>query len=213
MKSRVLVVEDEEMVAEVLGHYLSRNGHVVRWVSDGEAALGALEDFAPDLIVLDVMLPGVDGFEVCRRVRERTATPIMIVSARRHEYDRLHGLGIGADDYVTKPFSPREVVARAQAILRRTNPEAARDLGPIVHGDLVIDPRRRLVTCAGAPCELTPREFDILAFLARNPHQVFSRVQMLEAVWGPDFEGDEDTVTVHVRRLRAKIEEEPSAPR
>lgn len=210
--SRILVVEDEAMVAEVVERYLARDGHTVRLASDGPAALRAIDDFEPNLLVLDVMLPGIDGFEICRRVRARDETPIIILSARRHESDRLYGLQLGADDYVTKPFSPRELAARVQAILRRAG-NGAPPTGDIIRcGDLVIDSACRAVERAGHPLELTTREFDMLTFLARHPRQVFSREQILDAVWGDDFDGFDDTVTVHVRRLRAKLEPDPSRP-
>jgi DNA-binding response OmpR family regulator len=210
---RILVVEDEQMVAEVVGRYLRRDGHDVRTVHDGAAALDAFEQIGPDLIVLDVMLPGIDGLEVCRRVREQAQTPVIMLTARGEEVDKLVGLGLGADDYVTKPFSPRELAARVLAVLRRAvaRPPGAGDV--LRFGDLRINPAARTVEDRRGPVQLTAREFDLLLHLARHPGQVFTREQLLVSVWDYEFGGESSTVTVHMRRLRAKVEADPSRPR
>lgn len=210
---RILVVEDEPMVAEVVERYLRRDGYEVEVVHDGLAALSAIESFRPDLIVLDVMLPGLDGLEICRRVRGSSAVPIIILTARGDEVDRVLGLEIGADDYVTKPFSPREVAARVKAVLRRASPGAITESDTLHFGALRLNGTTRAVELGNEPIHLTAREFDLLFFLATHPGQVFTRAQMLDAVWDFEFPGDETTVTVHMRRLRAKVEPDPSRPR
>jgi DNA-binding response OmpR family regulator len=209
---RVLVVDDEPTVREVVQHYLEREGYRVQAADDGPAALAALAADAPDLIVLDLMLPGVDGLDVCRQVRATGATPIIILTAKGHESDRIVGLELGADDYVVKPFSPRELVARVRSVLRRSATGDSQRPGPLRAGDVVVDPATREVTVAGRPVSLTVREFDLLAFLVDHPRQVFSRGQLLRQVWEYSWLGDTSTVTVHVRRLRAKVEEDPSNP-
>jgi DNA-binding response OmpR family regulator len=209
----ILVVEDEPSIAEVVSLYLRRAGYQVEIASDGWAALNALDRQLPGLIVLDVMLPGLDGFEITRRVRARGDIPIIILTARRGEADRIAGLEMGADDYVVKPFSPQELVSRVRAVLRRgqgTSQESQER--PILYGDLLIDPQTRLVSVQGTEVLLTAREFDMLWLLAQHPRQVFSRRQLLERVWGLSDYIDPGTVTVHVRRLREKIEADPSKP-
>jgi two-component system response regulator ResD len=212
-QDRVLVVEDEPMVAEVVERYLRRDGYSVNVVHDGSVAMDAVDSFQPDLIVLDLMLPGTDGMEICRRVRARSATPIVMLTARGEEVDKLVGLQIGADDYLTKPFSPRELVARVKAVLRRAAPQSLLDADALRFGDLRISARTRRVEDERGPITLTAREFDLLLFLSRHPAQVFSREQLLDNVWDYEFPGDTSTVTVHVRRLRAKLESDPSRPR
>ena len=210
----VLVVEDEPTVAEVVERYLRRDGYVVRIAADGNAALAAFEAVAPDLVVLDIMLPGVDGLEVCRRIRARNQTPVILLTARTEEVDKLVGLELGADDYMTKPFSPRELAARVKAVLRRAgsaNKEPRDDL--MDFGDLRISRKTRQVESARGQLALTAREFDLLAYLASHPGQVFSREQLMDAVWDFDFAGDPTTVTVHMRRIRSKMEADPSRPR
>jgi DNA-binding response OmpR family regulator len=211
--SRVLVVEDEPMVADVVERYLRRDGHEVRKVHDGHRALEEFDAFGPDLIVLDVMLPGIDGLEVCRRVRERAQTPIIMLTARVEEVDKLVGLGLGADDYVTKPFSPREIAARVAAVLRRAAHHAIGTHESLRFGALRINPRTRSVEDARGPLALTTLEFDLLFHMARHPGQVFSREQLMTSVWDFESSGDSSTVTVHMRRLRAKVEADPSRPR
>jgi DNA-binding response OmpR family regulator len=210
---RILVVEDEPMVAEVVERYLRRDGYDVGVVHDGRNALSAYDSFGPDLIVLDLMLPGVDGVEVCRQVRSRAQTPIIMLTARGEEVDKLLGLEIGADDYVTKPFSPRELAARVKAVLRRAAGSTATDGDTLKFDGLRISAAMRRVEGPAGEIELTAREFDLLHFLASNAGQVFTRDQLLEAVWDLAFPGDESTVTVHMRRLRSKVEADPSRPR
>ena len=212
-QERILVVEDEPMVAEVVERYLRRDGHDVLVVHDGVAALEAFDRFQPDLVVLDLMLPGVDGTEVCRRVRARSQTPVIMLTARGEEVDKLLGLGIGADDYITKPFSPRELAARVNAVLRRAAQQSKVDGDWLRFDDLRINGRARTVEDGRGPISLTAREFDLLFHLAQHPGQVFSREQLMDSVWDYEFAGDASTVTVHMRRLRAKLEVDPSRPR
>ncbi len=208
----VLVVDDDPTVREVVATYLRRDGLEVLEAADGPTALAADADAAPDLVVLDLMLPGLDGLEVFRRMRARRGgVPVVMLTARGDEADRVLGLEVGADDYVAKPFSPRELVLRVQALLRRTSP-AATPADVLADGDLVIDTRGRTVTRAGVPLQLTAREFDLLAHLVGTAGKVWSRTQLMNDVWGWEY-GDESTVTVHVRRLREKVEDEPSNPR
>jgi DNA-binding response OmpR family regulator len=211
---RVLVVDDEPMVREVLARYLAHDGFEVETASDGEAALAAVEAVRPDLVLLDLMLPRIDGFEVFRRIREaRPSSPVIMLTARGEITDRIVGLEIGADDYVAKPFSPKEVVARVRAVLRRTRGTTAEASEALRFDGLEIDPRTREVTVDGRAVQLTPREFDLLYLLASSPRVVFSRYQLLDELWDVAFEGDPATVTVHVRRVREKIEDDPSSPR
>jgi DNA-binding response OmpR family regulator len=212
MRDRILVVEDEAIVAEVVERFLRREGYETLVAEDGRKALNALGSFLPDLIVLDLMLPEVDGLEVCREVRARGQTPIIMLTARGEEADKVLGLGLGADDYVTKPFSPRELAARVEAVLRRAK-ALPNDAETLRFGALRMSARTRVVEREGVDLRLTAREFDLLIFLARNAGQVFSRDHLMDAVWDYDFAGDSGTVTVHMRRLREKIEEDPSRPR
>ncbi|HZB78802.1 MAG TPA: response regulator transcription factor [Actinomycetota bacterium] len=213
MATRVLVVDDEPMVREVLARYLSREGFDVDAAEDGEQALIRHAEGAPDLVLLDLMLPRVDGYEVFRRIRERAATPVIMLTARGEETDRIVGLELGADDYVTKPFSPREVVARVRAVLRRGVESEPGEPTVIEHGDLSIDHGRREVRVRGDVVKLTRKEFDLLEFLASKPGVTFTRTQLLEDVWDFAWDGDTATVTVHVRRIREKIEDDPSEPK
>jgi DNA-binding response OmpR family regulator len=207
---RVLVVEDDPMVREVAADYLRSAGLIVDQATDGFSALSAAERTRPDLIVLDRMLPGIDGAEVCRRIRDRASTPIIMLTALGSTEERIEGLEAGADDYLAKPFSPRELVLRVQSILRRsitdTTPEAAFDLG-----GFRVDASNRQIFKDGRLLGLSVREFDLLAFLLKHPNQVFSRAQLLREVWQWSF-GDLSTVTVHVRRVREKIEDDPAKP-
>ncbi len=212
--SRILVVEDETSIADVVARYLRRDGHDVETVADGTAAIERFEESDPELIVLDLMLPGLDGQEVLRRVRAAGNTPVVILTAKGEELDRLLGFGLGADDYVTKPFSPRELAARVQAVLRRASQERpAAANGGIRIGDLLIDGTTREVERAGEPIPMTAREFDLVYFLAQHPGQVFNRDQLIDAVWDYHAISDPGTVTVHIRRIRAKLEPDPSRPR
>jgi DNA-binding response OmpR family regulator len=215
-KPLVLVVDDEPIVVEVVGHYLRRDGFAVISASTGPEGLAAALDGAPQAIVLDVMLPGMDGLEVCRRLREsHVTTPIILLTARADEADRVGGLGIGADDYVVKPFSPAEVVARVKAQLRRvrldTQPAIAAD-GVLRGGEVWLDYLQRSVKVHGEPVPLTAKEFDLLHYLMAHPGEVLSRDELLDAVWDKGFVGGPATVTVHIRRLREKIERDPSRP-
>jgi len=210
--SRVLVVDDEPMVCEVVTAYLKRDGFRVETAADGKQALAAIERAVPDLVVLDVMLPNIDGFDVLTRIRRMNDVPIILLTARTEEADRVLGLELGADDYVVKPFSPRELAARVRSVLRRARPVASS--ARLQFGELVIDGPTREASVHGAVVELTPKEFDLLAFLAASPRQVFSRGQLLEQVWdsSADYQ-DPSTVTVHIRRLRLKLEADPEDPR
>lgn len=209
MKERILVVDDEPDVLDVVGRYLRHEGFETLLASDGDAAVQLADD--ADLVVLDLMLPSVDGLEVCRRLRSRRNLPIIMLTAKAEETDKLVGLGVGADDYVVKPFSPRELVARVQAVLRRSGPQSPTD-DVIRVGDLRINTKMRVAERRGQQLNLTSREFDLLAFLAQKPGQVFTREQLLDHVWDYHFAGDISTVTVHVRRLREKIEPNPVRP-
>jgi DNA-binding response OmpR family regulator len=210
---RILVVEDDPMLAEVVERYLTRAGFVVEVRGDGEQGLDRALEWEPDLVVLDVMLPGVDGFEVCRRLRQSTPTPVVMLTARAEEDDRVLGLELGADDYVTKPFSPRELTARIGAVLRRSAgavPTSA--VGPLRAGELVVDPVAHETHLGDEPVHLTAKEFELLVHLMSHPRVAFRREELLESVWGWTY-GDAATVTVHVRRLRSKIERDPAQPR
>lgn len=209
----ILVVDDERTIREVLRRYLERDGYRVREAADGQAALEAVQEEAPDLIVLDLMLPGVDGLTVARRIRAGASVPIVMLTAKGELEDRIEGLELGADDYVVKPFSPREVALRVSAVLRRMEEGTVHAGEPVEAGDLRLDPATREVLCRGERVELTAKEFDLLHFLMLHPRQVFSRDQLLDNIWGHEFYGDPSTVTVHVRRLREKVEVDPSEPK
>jgi DNA-binding response OmpR family regulator len=213
--ARVLVVEDDPTVAEVVTRYLEREGFAVESVGDGNEALARTDAQLPDLVVLDIMLPGLDGLEVCRRLRSRAPIPVVMLTARGTEEDRVLGLDLGADDYVSKPFSPRELTARVKAVLRRAGGSSLGDLDraeTVEYDGLQIDVGAREARVRGELATLTAREFELLAFLARRPRQVLRRDELLEHVWGYTY-GDTSTVTVHIRRLREKIEDDPSEPR
>jgi len=216
-EAHVLVVDDEPMVREVLARYLAREGFGVETAEDGESALAAFDRTPPDLVLLDLMLPRIDGLELFRLMRERGPAAVIMLTAKGEETDRVVGLELGADDYVTKPFSPREVVARVRAVLRRGGvagpAEAAAADGVTAFGDLEVDARRREVRRAGRPVGLTRKEFDLLSFMTARPGQTFDRSTLLREVWDFAWTGDTATVTVHVRRLREKIEDDPSNPR
>jgi two-component system response regulator ResD len=208
---RVLVVDDEPMVREVLERYLRNEGFDVSTAEDGPGALAAFASDEPDLVLLDLMLPQIDGYEVFRRMRATAETPVIMLTARGEETDRVVGLELGADDYVTKPFSPREVVARVRAVLRRTGQPAIS--GRMDFGELQIDTDRREIRLAEREIHLTRKEFDLLAYLAARPGMTFTRSQLLEDLWDWAWDGDTATVTVHIRRLREKIEADPSQPK
>ncbi len=209
----IYVIEDEPSIAEVVNLYLRRAGYQVTVLADGQSAMDTLAQKQPDLVVLDLMLPKVDGLTITRWLRDRSDVPIIMLTARRDEADRIAGLEMGADDYIVKPFSPQELVSRVRAVLRRThgNSEDAVE-HPLVFDTLRIDPQTRLVTALGQEISLTATEFDMLWLLARHPRQVFTRDQLLERVWGLTDYIDPGTVTVHVRRLREKVEADPSSP-
>jgi two-component system response regulator ResD len=213
-RGEILVVDDEPTIGEVVSRYLERAGYATRVAGDGDRALALHGEHAADLIVLDLMLPGVDGLEVMRRIRkDRTRRPaIILLTAKGEESDRIVGLRLGADDYVVKPFSPAELVARVDAVLRRVDPEPEHE-PPLDFGGLRIEPAARRVVVDGEDCALTMREYELLLFLARHPGQAFSRHTLMDRVWGYSFYTDTSTVTVHIRRLRGKIERDPAQPR
>ena len=216
----ILVVEDEPSIAEVVGLYLQRAGYRVQTAADGKTAMSMLEAHIPELVVMDVMLPEIDGLSLTRWLRERSDVPVILLTARREEIDRIAGLELGADDYVVKPFSPQELVSRVRAVLRRTkrassaqDDDTARESEkPLSFGELVIDAPSRTVILEGRNIVLTAKEFDMLYLLAQHPRQVYTREQLLERVWGGAAYIDPSTVTVHIRRVREKIETDPSNP-
>ncbi|GAA2144365.1 response regulator transcription factor [Nocardioides koreensis] len=209
--ARVLVVDDDHTVREVVVSYLRAHGHDVLEVGDGEAALTTMREAPADLVVLDLMLPGIDGLEVCRQLRDGGDVPVIMLTALGSETDRVMGLELGADDYVSKPFSPRELALRVDSVLRRTTEAAPAVPEWLADGDLVVDSARHVVTREGRPLALTGREFDLLRFLVAHPGTAFSRDDLLQQVWGWSI-GDRSTVTVHVRRLREKVERDPTRP-
>jgi DNA-binding response OmpR family regulator len=212
MGQRVLVVDDDPTVSDVVRRYLERAGLAVTLAVDGPDALREFDAERPDLVVLDLMLPGLDGIEVCRQLRARAEeVPVVMLTALGEEADRVLGLQLGADDYITKPFSPRELVLRVQSVLRRVGRPLPAPAESLVDGDLVVDLSRRVARLGERVLALTVREFDLLVFLMRNPGRAFKRAQLLESVWGWTF-GDQSTVTVHMRRLREKVEADPANP-
>ena len=216
VSSKILVVEDDQNLLDVLEYNLKQEGHDVFKAADGVQALEAARSSPPDLIILDVMLPKMSGFEVCRILRKETTVPILMLTAKSEEVDKIVGLEIGADDYVTKPFSMRELLARIRAMLRRTEMAEQKPLGKeTVYrvGNLEINADRRQATLDGKVLDLAPKEFELLAFLAENKGLVFSRAQLLERIWGYDYIGNTRTVDVHVRWLRQKIEDTPGKPK
>ena len=212
MTETVLVVDDEPTIREVVVRYLAREGYATLEAGDGDEARALLELASPSLVILDVMLPGTDGLSLCRWIRSESSVPVILLTARGEEADRIVGLELGADDYVTKPFSPRELVARVRSVLRRTIPAAA-PRERLRVGEVTVDLAAREVVRGGRPVHLTAKEFDLLAFLARHPRRVFSRDQLMSRIWGYEAAYDTGTVTVHVRRLREKIETDPARPR
>jgi two-component system, OmpR family, response regulator ResD len=208
----VLVVDDEPIVREVVVRYLEREGYRTLEAGDGDAARDAIERTGADLVVLDVMLPGTDGLELCRWIRSRSQLPVIMLTARGEEADRIVGLELGADDYVTKPFSPRELAARVRTVLRRAQPVGMTS-ERLDFGDVVLERETREARKGGRELALTTKEFDLLWFLASHPRRVFSREQLMAGVWGYTAALDSGTVTVHVRRVREKVEDEPSSPR
>ena len=213
MVQRIMVVDDDPTVTDVLDGYLRREGYEVAVAPDGEEALRLVRDWGPDLMILDLMLPRLDGLEVCRRLRRATRVPIIMLTARRGETDRVVGLEMGADDYVVKPFSPRELVARVRSVLRRATSDPDWDQSGSLRFDAItINPQTRRVRVNDRDVQLTAKEFDLLLFLAARRGRVFSRSQLMDQVWDYTYAGDASTVTVHVRRLREKIETDPTRP-
>jgi len=209
---KILVVDDEATIREVIRRYLERDGFEVMEAADGDAALDVVEEVEPDLVVLDLMLPGLDGLSLTRRLREYSAVPVIMLTAKGAVEDRIEGLELGADDYVVKPFDPKELASRVRAVLRRSKDDAPLPGQLLELGGINLDPNARTVTVRHEPVSMTAKEFDLLWFFMRHPRQVFSRAQVLDHVWGYDFYGDPSTVTVHIRRLREKIERDPSRP-
>lgn len=209
---RILVVDDDETVRDVVRRYLEASGFAVEVAGNGTECLQLFEERRPDLVVLDVMMPGINGLEVCRRMRQSSQIPVVLLTALGEEEDRIAGLRLGADDYVTKPFSPRELALRVTSVLRRARmPRPGSSAGELADGDLRLHLDARKATLDGVELSLTAREFDLLSFFLNHPGTAFSRVDLLEKVWGWKF-GDQSTVTVHVRRLREKIEADPAKP-
>ena len=214
MASRILVVDDEPVVTEVVERYLRQQDFEVALASDGHQALKTAREWHPDLVVLDLMLPGMDGLEVCRNIRKESVMPIIMLTAKGDETDRIVGLELGADDYVVKPFSPRELVARIKSVLRRSQSGPSPAMGGVLRfDDCSINPESRSVDTARGPVLLTGKEFDLLFFLASNPGRVYTREQLMDQVWDFTYAGDISTVTVHIRRLRKKLEADPVKPR
>jgi two-component system response regulator ResD len=212
--AKILIVDDESNIREVVGLYLRRDGHDIVSAADGEEALAVFRESEPDLVVLDLMLPRIGGLEVCRRMRAERRVPLIMLTARGEEEERVVGLSLGADDYVVKPFSPRELAARVTAVLRRAEePAGQEDLKVLSFEGLNIDPNTREVLVNGEPATLTAREFDLLYEMASTPGRVYTRDQLMQSVWGYTFSADTSTVTVHMRRLREKVEPDPASPR
>ncbi|MFB3091733.1 MAG: winged helix-turn-helix domain-containing protein [Dehalococcoidia bacterium] len=207
------MVDDDPNISEVVALYLEREGYVVDVALDGDEALKKIRSHHPDLVVLDLMLPMVDGLEICRILRSQSSVAIIMLTAKGEETDKLVGLNLGADDYISKPFSPRELVARVKAVLRRSSFPSRYEGESLLFQDLHIRPSTRTVKVQVDEVELTAKEFDLLLFLVQHPNQVFSREQLLNSVWDYEYFGDASTVTVHVRRLREKIETDPTRPR
>jgi two-component system, OmpR family, response regulator VicR len=211
-RQRILVVDDDPTISEVVGRYLERESYEVEVALDGAEALERARAHSPDLVVLDLMLPRIDGLEVFRQLRSQSSVPVIMLTAKGEETDKLVGLNLGADDYMTKPFSPRELVARVKTVLRRSQFPRGFERDTLRFGELSINPRTRQVQTRGQEVDLTAKEFDLLWFLAQHPRQVFSREQLLNEVWDYLYVGDTSTVTVHIRRLREKIEADPTRP-
>lgn len=213
-KPSILVVDDEDTIREVVRRYLEREGFAVKEAADGYEALDAVQEDPPDLIVLDLMLPGIDGLTITQHLRQDRQIPIIMLTAKGEASDRIRGLDLGADDYITKPFSPQEVVSRVRAVLRRSGDKPAQPTEhPIEFGRLGINPSARSLEVEGTPINLTAKEFDLLWHFAQHPQKVFSRAQLLAQVWGDELYTDPSTVTVHIRRLREKIEINPGDPK
>lgn len=210
--TRVLVVEDEESYSDALAYMLRKEGYEVAIAADGNTAISEFERNGADIVLLDLMLPGLPGTEVCRQIRQTSSVPVIMVSAKDDEVDKVVGLELGADDYVTKPYSPRELVARIRAVLRRGTGEAVIDDDVLESGPVRMDVERHVVTVDGVEQRLPLKEFELLEMFLRNPGRVLTRGQLIDRVWGSDYVGDTKTLDVHVKRLRAKLEPEPGSP-
>ncbi|TCT15478.1 DNA-binding response OmpR family regulator [Natranaerovirga pectinivora] len=214
--TKVLIVDDEVELADILSDYLEKEGFVTKTAHNGEEALDYFKAFNPQLVILDIMMPKIDGMEVCRIIRSMSSIPVLMLSSKSSEIDKILGLGLGADDYITKPFSPGEVVARVKAQLRRylqLSSPSLEEKGLLQFGDLVIDSKSYSVRIGEKIAGLAAKEFEILLYMAKHPNQVFSREQLFDQIWGFDEYGDVNTVTVHIRKIREKIEKEPSEPK
>ena len=214
-KQKILIVDDDENIAELISLYLTKECFDTKMVYNGEDALTAFESYHPNLILLDLMLPGIDGYQVCREIRAKSPTPIIMLSAKGEVFDKVLGLELGADDYMMKPFDPKELVARVRAVLRRyqpAKPEAPKkdETKCVEYDGLVINLTNYSVLCDGKPVEMPPKELELLYFLAASPNQVFTREQLLDRIWGYEYIGDTRTVDVHIKRLREKIKDHPS---
>lgn len=212
---KVLIVDDEVELADIIGDYLEVEGFKISKAYDGKQALIKFKEFDPQLVILDIMLPHIDGMEVCRIIRAKSTVPVLMLSSKNNEIDKILGLGLGADDYITKPFSPGEVVARVKAQLRRYTQLSSQNVNAelIEYGDIVIDDKSYTVKIKNKPIELAVKEFEILSYMAKHPKQVFTREQLFNQIWGFGEYGDINTVTVHIRKIREKIEDNPSTPR
>lgn len=206
MTETILIIDDEQRIIDLARMYLEQDGYLVKHETDGQAGYRHIVEHEPSLIVLDLMLPGMDGIEICRRVRAQSDVPIIMLTARSDDIDKIVGLELGADDYLTKPFNPRELLARVKAILRRTDRKTAPTSEVVAVGNLTIDPDRRVIAVDGREVQLRMKEFDLIFVLARNPGRVFSRERLLEVVWGYDFAGETRTVDVHIAHLRHKLD-------
>ena len=213
MKQKILIVDDDENIAELISLYLAKECYDTKMVYDGESALKAFEEYKPNLILLDIMLPGIDGYQVCREIRSQSSTPIIMLSAKGEVFDKVLGLELGADDYIIKPFDSKEMVARVKAVLRRfqpsTNSDTSKNNQCVEIDNLVINLTNYSVKCNGVQIEMPPKELELLYFLASSPNRVFTREQLLDQIWGYEYMGDTRTVDVHIKRLREKLQDNP----
>ncbi|HPZ43055.1 MAG TPA: response regulator transcription factor [Bacillota bacterium] len=212
MSNKILAVDDDPKILKILLHTLRKEGFEVITAASGEEALEKARKYSPDLVILDIMMPGMDGFETFQKLKALHDVPVVILSARSDEVDRVVGFRMGVDDYQTKPFSPTELALRVKAILRRVRDRGEGSKNVLKFGDLTLDYNKRLITCKNKKIELTPKEFEVLWLMASNPNKVFSKAHLLEKVWDSSYYGDDNTVTVHIRRIREKLEKNPSSP-
>lgn len=212
MSNKILAVDDDPKILKILLHTLRKEGFEVITAASGEEALEKARKYSPDLVILDIMMPGMDGFETFKKLKALHDVPVVILSARSDEVDRVVGFRMGVDDYQTKPFSPTELALRVKAILRRVRDRGEGSKNVLKFGDLTLDYNKRLITCKNKKIELTPKEFEVLWLMASNPNKVFSKAHLLEKVWDSSYYGDDNTVTVHIRRIREKLEKNPSSP-